>query len=139
MPNINNIFELFPDGSDKSLPQEIHVDFMDTPSAKVGMFIKLIQNNIAFNQKLKQFFKKADKEFDEEVTQKASEFTVFNRAWYYIKSIDIDDEKHLYAVIKQNTPYLLESLKLSIQFFEEREEYEKCAHLHNIEKTVKTF
>lgn len=139
MPNVNNIFGLFPDGNDQSQPQEIHVDFMETPEAKIGMFVKLIQNNIIFNQKLKQFFKKVDKEFDEETTQKSSEFTVFNRSWYYIKDIDIDDEKHLYAAIKQDTLYLLDALKLSISFFENLEEYEKCAHLHKIEKTVKTF
>ena len=137
MPDINNIFELF--GDNQSQPQEIHVDFMDTPEAKIGMFVKLIQNNIVFNQKLKQFFKKVDKEFDEETTQKSSEFTVFNRSWYYIKDIDIDDEKHLYAAIKQDTLYLLDALKLSISFFENLEEYEKCAHLHKIQKTVKTF
>jgi len=137
--NVNRIFGLFSDGGDKSQPQEIHVDFMETPDAKIGMFVKLIQNNIVFNQKLKQFFKKVDKEYDEEVTQKSSEFTVFNRAWYYIKDIDIDNEEHLYAAIKQDTQYLLDSLNLAIKFFEEGEEYEKCAHLHKIEQTVKTF
>ena len=139
MPDANRIFGLFSGGDERNQPQEIHVDFMDTPDAKIGMFVKLIHNNIVFNQKLKQFFDKVDKEFDEEATQKSSEFTVFNRAWYYIKNIDIDNEKHLYAAIKQDTMYLLDALELSIKFFEEREEYEKCAHLHKIEKTVKTF
>jgi hypothetical protein len=137
MPNINDIFGLF--GDNQPQPQEIHIDFMETPEARIGMFVKLIQNNIVFNQKLKQFFKKVDKEFDEETTQKSSEFTVFNRSWYYIKDIDIDDEKHLYADIEQDTLYLLNALKLSILFFENLEEYEKCAHLHKIEKIVKTF
>lgn len=137
MPNINDIFGLF--GDNQPQPQEIHIDFMETPEARIGMFVKLIQNNIVFNQKLKQFFKKVDKEFDEETTQKSSEFTVFNRSWYYIKDIDIDDEKHLYAAIEQDTLYLLNALKLSILFFENLEEYEKCAHLHKIEKIVKTF
>ena len=134
MPNVNKIFGLFDDGSDKSQPQEIHVDFMDTPHAKIGMFVKLIQNNIVFNSKLKQFFKKVDKEFDEETTKQSSEFTVFNRAWYYIKDIDIDIDTHLYALTKQHTPTLLDSLKLSIQYFEDIEEYEKCAHLYKIYK-----
>lgn len=139
MSNVNRIFGLFSDGDNKSQPQEVHVDFMDTPDAKIGMFIKLIHNNIVFNQKLKQFFKQVDKEFDEEVTKKSSEFTVFNRAWYYIKGVDIDQDNHLYAAVKQDTKLLLEALELSIKFFEEREEYEKCAHIHKIEKVVKTF
>jgi hypothetical protein len=116
---------------------EIHIDFMETPDAKIGMFVKLIQNNIVFNEKLKQFFKNAQQEFDEEVTKQSSEFTVFNRAWYYIKDIDIDNKEHLYAVIKQDTKYLLDSLERAIKYFENREEYEKCAHIHKIEKIVK--
>jgi hypothetical protein len=137
VPNVNRIFGLFSDGEDKSQPQEIHVDFMETPDAKIGMFVKLIQNNIVFNEKLKQFFKKAQQEFDEEVTKQSSEFTVFNRAWYYVKGIDIDNKEHLYAVIKQDTQYLLDSLERAIKYFEDREEYEKCAHIHKIEKIVK--
>lgn len=139
MPNVNKIFGLFDDGGNKSQPQEIHVDFMDTPHAKIGMFVKLIQNNIVFNSKLKQFFRTVDKEFDEKTTKQSSEFSVFNRAWYYIKDIDIDEESHLYAAIKQDTKYLLNSLRLAIEYFENTEEYERCAHLYKIEQTVKTF
>lgn len=139
MPNVNRIFGLFSDGEDKSQPNEIHIDFMNTPDAKIGMFIKLIQNNIVFNEKLKQFFKNAQQDFDEEITKQSSEFTVFSRAWYYIKDIDVDIESHLYAVIKQDTKYLSDSLERAIKHFENKEEYEKCAHIHKIEQTVKTF
>ena len=135
MPNVNKIFGLFSgDGGDgeNSQPKEIHVDFMNTPDAKIGMFVKLIHNNIVFNKKLKEFFKKAQQDYDELETKKSSEYTVFNRAWYYIKNIDIDNESHLYAVVKQDTKFLLDSLELAINYFENTEEYERCAHLHKI-------
>jgi len=137
VPNVNRIFGLFSDGEDKPQPQEIHVDFMETPDAKIGMFIKLIQNNIVFNEKLKQFFKKAQQEFDEMGTKKSSEYTIFNRAWYYIKEINIDIESHLYALVKHDTKFLLNSLELAINYFEDIEDYEKCAHLHKIYLIVK--
>jgi len=139
VPNANRIFGLFDDGRDDTPPQEVYIDFMSTPSGKIGMFVKLIHNNIVFNQKLKQFFKQVDKEFDEQATKKSSEFTVFSRAWYYIKDIDVDQEEHLYALLKQDTLYLLSALELAVKHFETREEYEKCAHIHKIEKTVRTF
>lgn len=139
MPNVNRIFGLFDDGRNDTPPQEIYIDFMNTPQGKIGMFVKLIHNNIVFNQKLKQFFKQVDKEFDEQATKKSSEFTVFSRAWYYIKDIDVDQEEHLYALLKQDTIYLLEALERAVKHFEIREEYEKCAHIHKIEKTVRTF
>ena len=136
MSNVNRIFGLFDDGKDSTPPQEVHIDFMETPDAKLGMFIKLIQNNIVFNQKLKNFFKKVGEDFNEHSTKQSSEFTVFNRAWFYIKDINIDIDNHLYAVVKQDTYQLLDSLKLSLSFFEKLEEYEKCAHLHKIYKIV---
>lgn len=139
MSNINRIFGLFDDGKNDTPPQEIYIDFMNTPQGKIGMFVKLIHNNIVFNHKLKQFFKQVDKEFDEQATKKSSEFTVFSRAWYYIKDIDVDQEEHLYALLKQDTIYLLSALELAVRHFENREEYEKCAHIHKIEKTVRTF
>lgn len=139
MPNANRIFGLFDDGRDDTPPQDIYIDFMNTPSGKIGMFVKLIHNNVVFNQKLKQFFKQVDKEFDEQTTKSSSEFTVFSRAWHYIKDIDVDNDEHLYALVKQDTQYLLEALKRAVKHFEVREEYEKCAHIHKIEKTVKTF
>lgn len=134
MPNVNRIFGLFDDGRDNTPPQEIYIDFMSTPEGKIGMFQKLIQNNIVFNQKIQKFFKEANKDFDQVTTKQSSEFTIFNRSWYYIKDIDIDIESHLYALTKQHTPTLLNSLKLAIQFFEVVEEYEKCAHIHKIYK-----
>jgi len=138
VPDVNKIFGLFSNENNNNQPPgEVFVDFMNSPEAKIGMFVKLIQNNIVFNQKIKQFFKQANKEFDEEATKKSSEFSVYNRAWYYIKGVDIDNKDHLYAVVKQDTHYLLESLGLALKYFESKEEYEKCAHIHKIEKIVK--
>ena len=78
MPNINKIFGLFDDGKNSTPAKEIYIDFMSTPEGKIGMFMKLINNNIVFNEKIKAFFKKVDGSFDEIGTKKSSEFTVFN-------------------------------------------------------------
>jgi len=134
VPNVNKIFGLFDDGKNSTPSTEIYIDFMSTPEGRIGIFVKLIQNNIVFNRKIKTFFQKAGEDFDEQSTKKSSEFTIFNRAWFYIKDIDIDIDTHLYALTKQHTPTLLDSLKLAIQYFEDTEEYEKCAHLHKIYK-----
>lgn len=133
----NRIFNLFSDNPQNSSLQEIHVDFMDSATAKIGMFVKLIQNNIIFNQKMKQFFKQMEKDFNEESTRKSSEFTVFNRAWFYIKDVNIEEDEHLAALIHYDVKHLLDSLKRAVKFFEELEEFEKCAHIHKIEKLLK--
>ena len=53
----DKIFQLFVDGkeiNDEKTKSEIK-DFMNGPFAKIGMFVKLIQNHQVFHQKLEKF------------------------------------------------------------------------------------
>ena len=135
----DKIFQLFVDGkeiNDDKTKSEIR-DFMNGPFAKIGMFVKLIQNHEVFHRKLEKFLKKEQPNYNVESTKEASEFTVYNRAWSYIKNISINDEDDLNAIINFEPKALLKVLVSSIVFFESYEEYEKCAHLHKIQKIVK--
>ena len=135
----DKIFQLFVDGkeiNDDKTKSEIR-DFMNGPFAKIGMFVKLIQNHEVFHRKLEKFLKKEQPNYNVESTKEASEFTVYNRAWSYIKNISINDEDDLNAIINFEPKALLKVLVSSIGFFEGYEEYEKCAHLHKIQKIVK--
>tara|TARA_R110000803_G_C11933737_1_gene315744 strand:+ start:376 stop:801 length:426 start_codon:yes stop_codon:yes gene_type:complete len=135
----DKIFKLFVDGKEVSgdkTEDEIK-DFMNGPYAKIGMFVKLIQNHEVFHKKLEKFLKKEQPNYNVESTKEASEFTVYNRAWSYIKDIDINSKEDLNAIINFEHKALLKVLSSSITFFEVYEEYEKCAHLHKIQKTVK--
>jgi len=135
----DKIFKLFVDGKEISgdrTKDEIK-DFMNGPYAKIGMFVKLIQNHEVFHKKLEKFLKKEQPNYNVESTKEASEFTVYNRAWGYIKNININDEEDLNAIINFEHRTLLKVLSSSITFFEIYEEYEKCAHLHKIQKVIK--
>ena len=135
----DKIFKLFVDGKEISgdrTKDEIK-DFMNGPYAKIGMFVKLIQNHEVFHKKLEKFLKKEQPNYNVESTKEASEFTVYNRAWDYIKNININDEEDLNAIINFEHRTLLKVLSSSITFFEIYEEYEKCAHLHKIQKVIK--
>ena len=97
----DKIFKLFVDGKEISgdkTKEEIK-DFMNGPYAKIGMFVKLIQNHEVFHKKLEKFLKQEQPDYNVESTKEASEFTVYNRAWNYIKQIDIDNSDHLNAII----------------------------------------
>ena len=85
----DKIFQLFIDGkaiTDEKTNDEIK-DFMNGPFAKIGMFVKLIQNHGVFHKKLEKFLKKEQPDYNVESTKEASEFTVYHRAWSYIKNI----------------------------------------------------
>jgi len=131
--DVDNIFSLF--SKDENLDgvnEKIHVDFTQTPIYWLGMYKKLVLNHINFNKKVIKFFKEANKELDVEDMKEAGEFVVYNRAWSYIKNIDIDHPDTSYAIEKYCDEYLDTSLNLGIHFFEQYEEYEKCALLVQI-------
>ena len=134
MVNIDNIFDLF--GSDDNLDGTDNsttlIDFKNTPTYWVGMYKKLILNHNNFNITMVKFLKKSNKDFDMEDIKDVGEFVTYNRAWSYIKKIDISKKEHLKSVKIYADEYLDVTLKLSINFFIETEEYEKCAHLQKI-------
>ena len=134
MINLDNIFHLFSsnddlDGIDNS---NIHIDFKNTPIYWVGMYKKLILNHVSFNKKIIKFFQKSNKDLDLNDVKEAGEFVTYNKAWAYIKKIDLPKEEHKKGINTYADEYLDTSLKLGINFFIETEEYEKCAHLQKI-------
>jgi hypothetical protein len=135
----DKIFKLFVDGkeiSEDKTKEEIK-NFMNGPYAKIGMFVKLIQNHEIFHKKLEKFLKKEQPDYNVESTKEASEFTVYNRAWGYITNINVEDKEDLDAIVNFEHKVLLKILSNSISFFEIYEEYEKCAHLYKIQKVIK--
>tara|TARA_R110001632_G_scaffold52432_3_gene130032 strand:- start:369 stop:815 length:447 start_codon:yes stop_codon:yes gene_type:complete len=130
---IDNIFELFSSGEDLNGENDlVHIDFTSTPTYWIGMYKKLVLNHINFNKKVVKFFKESNQELDVDDVAIAGEFVVYNRAWYYIQNVDINVKDHVLAIEKYTDEYLDTALKLGIHFFEESEEYEKCALLKTI-------
>ena len=139
MINKDKIFSLFVDGkeiTDEKTKNEIK-DFMNGPFAKIGIFVKLIQNHEVFHQKLEKFLKKEQPSYNVESTKEASDFTVYNRAWNYIKKISLDDHDDVNAIINFDPTIFEKSLGRAVKYFEGFEEYEKCAHLFNIQEIVR--
>tara|TARA_B110000093_G_scaffold138155_1_gene148226 strand:+ start:204 stop:629 length:426 start_codon:yes stop_codon:yes gene_type:complete len=135
----DKIFKLFVDGKDingDKTKEEIK-EFMNGPYAKIGMFVKLIQNHEIFHKKLEKFLKQEQPDYNVESTKEASEFTVYYRAWSYIKQIDIDNSDHIKAIINFDPKVFYKILDGAVKFFENYEEYEKCAHMYKIKELVK--
>jgi hypothetical protein len=129
------IFNLF----DDSRVVDVHEDFMDSPYAKIGMFNKIIINNTVFLQKLKYFFNKNKKEYNEENVNGYASFVTFNRAFFYINQVDINNSMHIDALTCYDSEQLIYNLGQSILYFEANEEYEKCAYLLKIKNFLEEF
>tara|TARA_R100000742_G_C4264904_1_gene82859 strand:- start:647 stop:1072 length:426 start_codon:yes stop_codon:yes gene_type:complete len=135
----NKIFNLFMEGTeikDEKTKKEIK-KFMEGPFAKLGMFVKLIQNHQVFHQKLEKFLKHEKPNFNPSKTKEASEYSIYNKSWEYISQIDLSHHDDVNAIINFDPKLLYSTLGMSIKYFEEIEEYEKCSHLHNIQEIVR--
>ena len=132
----DKIFELF--GSPINEEEDfinVASAMLDEPFNRIGMFTKLIINHIIFHQKLSKFLsKESNMAIDLEDTKQASAFAIFNRAWFYIKQIDLKNKSDLEAVVQFKKEPFLSTLNEAIEYFEEVEEYEKCAKLLEIKK-----
>lgn len=138
--DFENIFNLF--GSDDvSNNTTTYVDLTDTPIYWLGMHKKLVLNHINFRKKALRLLKNSNMELDYNEVSRAGEMIAYNRAWFYIKKINIANEDHVEVIVTQGDDQLETSLELAIQHFQspEREEYEKCFHLHEILKISQEY
>ena len=131
----NKLFSLFDKDDNEVRTEQVKklvLDFND-PHTKLGMFVKLIQNHYVFHKKLEKFLKAENPSYDVDDARKASEYTVFNRAFFYIKNIT---PKHSKVIKSFNKKQLNSALQATMDYFESTEEYEKCAHLLKIQKAI---
>lgn len=131
----DNIFSLFQNED----TVEVYENFMDNPYIKIGMFNKIIKNNTIFNIKFKKFLDSTDLNYDKDYIDSSSRFITFNRAFFYIKDIDIENLQHIDALKCYDFKDLILNVNTSISFFEEKEEYEKCAYLLKIKNFLKNL
>jgi hypothetical protein len=137
---LDNIFSLFgfPDKDDedrKKLEADLDV-FKETPHFKLGMFHKLIMNGSLFSKQVVKFFAKADPGLDVKGIDQAGEYMMFIRAWFWIEQVQIRKKEWKEALKQYASEEFVISIKLSINYFESTEEYEKCAHLKKIQDFV---
>ena len=132
----NKIFGLFTGNYSSEEPPQLDVvtieDLQKLPVYWVGMFKKLLTNHRNFNKKMAGFLAEMDSELDVYDVETAGEFVVYNRAWFWISKIDITQVKHQDALIQYTDEYLTTYLQFSISYWEEFEEYEKCAFLKKV-------
>ena len=136
MVSIDNIFGLFShDDKDLSKGENVtYIDFKKSPKYYLGMYKKLILNHINFNKKVLQFFKNSNADLELNDMKEAGEYVTYNRAWNYVKNLNLKDEIHIDAIKFYSDEYLITSLELGIHYFQNQEEYEKCAFLLKIKE-----
>jgi hypothetical protein len=136
--NINNIFRAFNDDFEDE-ETEMLIDFSEHPFYWIGGFNKIIGNHAFFSKYTSKVFKNISPELNVDEIEKAGEHLMFDKAWDYIKNINLDNPFHIECIGKKISDEFLSNLDITIKFYEALEEYEKCALLKNIENKIKEF
>lgn len=107
-------------------------DFMDSPVIWVGTFEKLISNYHDFGNRIIELLKIVCVDLNQKQIQEIGEKIIFNRAYKYIDKIDLENQTHIEVLKQRSNESLLKSLNNTIKYFENIEDYEKCARIINI-------
>lgn len=139
---LNSLFALFgfPEGDEgneerKKLEKDLEM-FKETPQFKLGMFQKLILNGTLFKEQVIRFFLQSDPELDAEGIDQAGEYMMYTRAYFWIKDCKVKSKFWNEPLRMCANDDFLCAVKLSISYFEDIEEYEKCAHLKKIQDFI---
>ena len=124
-----------------SLPEpegEVFFDIQKTQAFKLGMFKKIIWNQKTMENKMDRFIEMmpelAEKiDFDGD----AGEFVTHTRAWTYLKDFDPTTDQGKDACRIFSDQYTITACDLAISFWEEKEAYEKCAHIKKVQDFLK--
>ena len=137
--NIDKIFNLFNFGdgefdySDEELKQKEDFEkFKETPLFKLVMFKKIIPNHKIYQNHIIDMFKKVKPSLEIDEVEETGENIVYGRGWEYISQFEFKDELWESSSEISDSIELRIALKLSLNYFQEIEEYEKCAHLKKI-------
>ena len=138
--DVNKIFNLFGSGSEnKEIKEEkvVLIDFKDHPAYWLGMFKKLILNHKLFSKKITNFLEQIDPEMDTSEMKESGDYMAYERAWHYIQKFDINEESHKEAINLVIDENLVKTLDSAIEYFQELELYERCAHIKKISDEIK--
>jgi hypothetical protein len=141
MLDINNILNIF-DSTDNSKDDEVSslIDFSEHPLFWISGYNKIVNNYTFFFQYSIKNFKDILKDDEDLVNvEKATKQVLFNKAWEYIQNINVSNIFHVECIKLKSSDSLIYTLDLGIKFFEEKEEFEKCALLKNIQDIAKGF
>ena len=132
--NLNNIFGAFED--DAPLEEKVALlNLQKTQAFKLGMFKKIIWNQKEFEKRMEKFMEFMP-DFAEAINNSPSqvdgELVTHARAWAHIKEFDPTSSQGIEASHIFSDEHTIIACDLAINFWEGKEEYERCAHIKKI-------
>jgi hypothetical protein len=142
--DINKIFNLFNSTEfDTPLEQKAKaanelILIQETPIFWIGMLKKIVLNNKTFYHQLKHHL---PEQLVKEIAglDDIADLVTYSRVWFYASKLNLKCKVDVDAIKTFADDDLVFALVIAIKFFEQKEEYEKCAHLKQIQDIVEKF
>jgi hypothetical protein len=127
----NTIFSLFdsePENRVESPEKEI-TNLSEHPYVLMGLFTRMILRGEESIQNTIQFLKviNIDSHFDFEANTELSRYMLYTAGFNHLSKLSLEDPFHRDVLLEKAGVDFLSACNKAIQFFQIREEYEKCA------------
>lgn len=134
-----NIFELFDSGSDAGSEEKAitKIEISDHPLILVGMFTRMVLRGEEVNKDIMRFFQEISREVTAAEQEHFNKFMIYNRALSFLTKINLQEPLHVEVLLEKTGDDFLQACDTTIQFFTEREEYEKCAFIKKFQDFIK--
>lgn len=129
--NPDTVFSLFdsePENQGENLNKEI-TNLSEHPYVLMGLFTRMIIRGEESIQNTIEFLKaiKMDSSFDFETNTAFSRYMLYTAGFNHLSKLSLEDPLHQDTLLEKAGEDFLTACDKAIQFFQSREEYEKCA------------
>jgi hypothetical protein len=129
----NNIFGLFdsePENQEKQPEKEI-INLSEHPYVLMGLFTRMILRGEEAINNTMDFFKviSMNPDYDVEANAEFSRMMLYGAGFNHLSKLSLEDPFHQEVLLDKAGKDFLTACEKSIQFYQEKEEYEKCAFI----------
>ena len=125
----NSIFSLFdsePENREVELEKEIK-DLPNHPYVLLGLFTRMVLRGEEAIHNSVDFLKALNPDIDLESISEINRYMLYLSGFNYLSKLSLEDPFHQDVLLEKAGADFLTACQKSIQFFQEREDYEKCA------------
>lgn len=129
--NPDTVFSLFdsePENHGKDTAKEI-TNLSEHPYILMGLFTRMIIKGEESMRNTVEFLKivNVDSHFDFETSTELSRYMLYSAGFNHLSKLSLEDPLHQDTLLEKGGEDFLTACNKAIQFFQSREEYEKCA------------
>ena len=130
--DLGKFFKLFDSEEPENEPVIVNEQLAEHPYIYMGLFKKLILNYEAFSTQLFNFMRSTEGDLDVDKLEKAGVHMVYWRAYDHLAKIDLTNSFHVEIIQTYVDDKFIQALDACLQYYEDIEEYERCAFLKQV-------